>query len=93
MILKDLLVYESCIDGKMTKRTRAKECLDLVHTNMYRTFSVHAWVGYGYFITFNDDHSRFEYVHRKSNAFDTFIKFKVGSDNLLDIHTKSLQLD
>ena len=77
----------------MTKKTRAKECLELMYTDMYGTFSVHVWVRYGYFITFNDDHSRFEYVHRKSNAFDTFIKFKVGSDNLLDIHTKSLQLD
>ena len=35
MILKDLLVYESCIDSKMTKKTRAKECLVLAHTNMY----------------------------------------------------------
>ena len=31
----------------MTKRTRAKECLKLVHTNMYGTFSVHAWEGMG----------------------------------------------
>ena len=48
MIPKDHLVYKSYIDGKMTKRTRAKEYLQLVHTNMYGTFSVHAWEGYGY---------------------------------------------
>ena len=90
MILKDFLAYESCIDSKMTKKTRAKECLVLVHTNMYAIFSVHAWEGYGYFITFNDDYSRFEYVHRKSDALDTFIELKMGSDNLLGIHTKSL---
>ena len=35
MILEDLSIYESCIDGKMIKRTRAKGCLELVHTNMY----------------------------------------------------------
>ena len=82
MILEDLLVYESCIDGKMTKRIRAKKCLQLVHTNMYETFNVHAWGEYGYFITFSGDYSSFEYVHRRSDALETFIEFKVGSDNL-----------
>ena len=77
MILEDLLVYESCIDGKVTKKTRAKECLELVHTDMYGTFRVHAWGGYGYFIVFSDDYFRFGYVHRKSNTLDTFIEFKV----------------
>ena len=77
----------------MTKRSKAKECLELVHTNMYETFSVYAWGGYGYFTTFSDDYSRFGYVHRRFDALDTFIKFKAGSNNLLDIHTKSLRLD
>ena len=77
----------------MTKGIRAKECLELVDTNMYATFSVHAWGGYGYFITFSDDYSRFGYVHRRFDALDIFIEFKVGLDNLLSIHTKSLQLD
>ena len=82
MIPKDLLVYESYIDGKMTKKTRAKECLEWVHIDMY-----------GYFITFSDDYSRFGYVHRKSDALETFIEFKVGSDNLLGLHTNLLWLD
>ena len=77
----------------MTKRTRAKEYSELVHTNMYGTFSVHAWGGYGYFITSSDDYSRFGYVHRKFDALDTFIEFMARSDNLLGIHTKSLQLN
>ena len=89
MIPEDLLVYESCIDGKITKMTKAKECLELVHTNMYGTFSVQAWEGYGYFITFSDDYSGFEYVRRRSDALHTFIEFKARSDILL----KSLRLD
>ena len=64
-----------------------------MHTDMYGTFSVHAQGGYGYFITFSDDYSRFGYVHRRSDPLDTFIEFKAGSDNLLGIHTKSLRLD
>ena len=47
LIPENLLVYESYIDGKMTKRTRANECLELVHTDMYENFSVHAWEGMG----------------------------------------------
>ena len=43
----------------MTKRTKTKEFLELVHTNMYGTLSVHAWRGYGYFITFSDYYSKF----------------------------------
>ena len=89
----DLPIYESCIDGKMTKKTRAKECLVFVHANMHGIFNVHTWGGYGYFITFSYDYSRFGYIHKKSDAFDTFIEFKVGLNNLLGIHTKSLQLD
>ena len=71
MIPKDLPIYESHIDGKMTKRTRAKKCLELVHTDMYGTFSVHVWERYVYFITFSDDYSKFEYVHRKFDVLDT----------------------
>ena len=76
----------------MIKRTRVKEYLELVHTNMYGTFSVHVWGGYRYFITFSNDYFRFGYVHRKSDALDTFIEFKARSNNLLGIHTKSFQL-
>ena len=31
------------IDGKMTNRTRAKECLELVNIDMYGPFCVYAW--------------------------------------------------
>ena len=37
MIPEDLSIYKSCIDDKMTKRTRAKECLKLMHNNIYGT--------------------------------------------------------
>ena len=77
----------------MTKRTKAKECLELVHTKIYGTFSVLAWGGYGYFITSSDDYFRFGYVHRRFDALDTFIEFKAGLNNLFGIYNKSLRLD
>ena len=84
LIPEDLPICKSCIKGKVTKRTftakgyKAKEFLELVHTNGYRPFNVHAWEGYEYFITFTDDYSRFGYVylmHRKFDALDKFIEF------------------
>ena len=82
MFSEDFLVYESYLDCKMTKRTITKECLELMHIDMYVTFSVNYGEGM--------KNSRFGYVHRKSNALHTFIEFKAGSGSLLGIHTKSL---
>ena len=102
MIPNDIPVYKSCIDGKITKkpfitkRHRTKECLELMNTDVYRTFGVHTQTGYGYFITFIDKCSRFGYVylvHKKFNALDKFIEFKEESDNLLCKHIKEVQLD
>ena len=96
LILEDLPVYESCIKRKMTKIPftakgyRGNECLELEHTNMCGPFNVHARGGYEYFITFTDDYSRFGYVyqmHKKSNALDKFIEFKLGK------HIKVFQFD
>ena len=77
------------MEGRMTTQTRAKECLELVPTNMYGTFSVYVQGSYAYFITFSDDYYRFGYVCRKFDVLDTFIEFKMRSDNLLGIHTVS----
>ena len=65
--MKDLFVYESYIDGKITKSTfgffslkiRSMECLELMHIDMYETFSVHAWREYEYFIIFINEYFKF----------------------------------
>ena len=102
MILEDLPVCESCIEGKITKRPfttkgyRVKECLELVHTDVCGPFNVHARGGYEYFIVFMDDYSRFGYVylmHRKFDALDKSIEFKVELENQLGKHIKALQSD
>ncbi|KAK1591798.1 hypothetical protein Q3G72_013860 [Acer saccharum] len=81
----DLPTCESCLEGKMTKRTfsakgaRATECLGLIHTDVCGPMSIQARGGYEYFITFTDDYSRFGYVYlmrHKSDAFDMFKAFK-----------------
>ena len=61
MIPKDILIYESYIDGQMTKRPfitkghETKEWMELVHANMCEPFNVHAKGVYGYFISSIDE--------------------------------------
>ena len=46
VVLEDLPVYESYIEGKMTKkpfttkRVKAKECLELMHIDVFKSFHV-----------------------------------------------------
>ena len=74
-----LPVCEPCLEGKMTMWPfkaigyRAKEILDLVHTNICGPMSTSARGGYEYFITFIDDYSRYDYIYlmcHKSEAFE-----------------------
>lgn len=71
------------------KGYKIKECLELVYTNIYKPFNVHAWRGYGYFITFSDDYSKLGYVHSKFDTLNRFFEFKVKLD-LLGQHMKAL---
>ena len=98
-ILEDLSVYEYCIDSKMTKRPPlflkglgTKECLESVHTDVYKPFYVYAWKTW-VFDNFTNKYSRFRYEDRKSDALDKFIEFKAKSDNLFVKHIKALRLD
>ena len=79
----NLPVCESCLEGKMTKRSfstkgliRAKEPLELVHSDVYGPLNVQARGGYEYFVTFIDDYSRYEYVYLMQRKSETFGKFK-----------------
>ena len=66
----------------MTKRPfsakgeRSKEPLQLVHSDVCGPLSVQARGGYGYFVTFIDDYSRYGYVYLMHKNFETFGKFK-----------------
>ena len=82
----------------MTKRALyfkglgTKECLKLVHTNVYKPFCVYIWIVW-VFVHFIDKYSSFSYIDRKTDAFDKYIEIKVELDILLGKHIKTLQLD
>ena len=73
---------ESCLEGKMTKRpfnakgNRAKDLLELVHSDVCGSMSIQARGDYEYFITFTNDYSRFGYVYLMKWKFEGFEKFK-----------------
>ena len=65
----------------MTKRSitakgvRVEECLDLIHSDVCASFSVHARGGYEYFITFTDDYLRYGYVYLMKKIYEAMDKF------------------
>jgi len=75
--LLDLSYFEVCVEyikGKQTNirklgAKRAKDVLELVHTDICGPFPTTSWNGQQYFIMFIDDYSRYGYlylIHEKS---------------------------
>ena len=58
------------------KGYRAKEVLDLVHTDLCGPMSTSAREGYEYFITFIDNYSRYGYIYLMRDKSEAFEKFK-----------------
>ena len=95
-------VCESCLEGKMVTRPfkakgyRAKEPLELIHSDLCGPMSTQARGGYEYFVTFTDDYSRYGYIyllHHKSECFDKFKTYKAEVEKQLSKSIKSLRSD
>ncbi|KAI3468855.1 hypothetical protein Pfo_025518, partial [Paulownia fortunei] len=79
-----------------SKGLRAKEVLELVHSDVCGPISVQARGGYEYFITFTDDYSRYGYVYlmvRKSEALEKFKEFRNEAEKQLGKNIKTLRSD
>ena len=83
----DLSNFEVCVECIKEKwknirklvAERAKDILELVHTNICGPFPTPSWNGQQYFISFVDDYSRYGYlylIHEKSQSLDVFKSFK-----------------
>ncbi|CAA0807056.1 Uncharacterized mitochondrial protein AtMg00300, partial [Striga hermonthica] len=93
---------ESCLEGKITKRVfsskghRAEDVLGLVHSDLCGPMSIQERGGFEYFVTFNNDYSRYGYIfllHRKSECFEKFLEYKVVVEKQLGKSIKSLRSD
>ena len=88
-ILQDLDFsdFDTCVDyikGKMTakvRKTKIGRCtdvLDLIHTDIYGSFTPPTMGDFKYFITFIDDFSRYGHgalIHEKSDSLEAFKAF------------------
>lgn len=99
LVVEPMPVCKSCLEGKMTKRpfsskgNRAKDLLELVHTDVCGPINIRTRGVYEYFITFIDDHSRYGYIylmHRKSEAFEKFKEFRAEAEKQLGKSIKTM---
>ena len=102
LVVEPISVCESCLEGKMTKRSfsakgnRAPGLLDLIHSDVCGPMNIKAREGYLYFVTFIDDYSRYGYTYllrHKSEVFGKFKEFKAEAETQLDRSIKSLRSD
>lgn len=95
-------ICESCLEGKMTKRPftakgyRAKDVLELVHSDLCGPMTIQARGGFEYFVTFIDDYSRYGYIYlmrRKSECFEKFKEYKAETEKRHGKCIKTLRSD
>ena len=87
--------------GKTTNKRklgaeRAKDVLELIHTDICGPFPIVSWNRQQYFITFIDDYSRYRYlylIHEKSQALDVFKSFKAEVELQLGKKIKAVKSD
>ena len=99
--LSDFEVCVECIKGKRTNirklgAERAKDVLELVHTDICGPFPTTSWNGQQYFITFIDDYSRYSYLyllHEKSQSLDVFKSLKAKVELQLGKKIKAIKSD
>lgn len=94
---------EDCVFGKQPRTSfqkkaeyQAKQILELIHTDICGPITPESFSGKKYFISFIDDYSRKTWVYflkEKSEAFETFRKFKVMVENATDRRIKALRSD
>ena len=93
---------ESCLEGKMIKRPftekgyKAKESLELIHSDHYGPMNVKAIGGFEYFISFIYDYSSYDYFYlmkHKSGALENFKEYKAEVETLSSKKIKILGSD
>ncbi|XP_060957927.1 retrovirus-related Pol polyprotein from transposon RE2 isoform X2 [Cannabis sativa] len=100
--LKDLKFCKACQLGKNHRlpfplsQSRATQPLALVHTDLWGPSHILSKENYRYYIVFIDDYSRFSWIFPlsiKSQAFETFIKFKSLVEKQFNLPIKAVQAD
>lgn len=75
---------------------KSKSPLELIHTDLWGPTPEYSLDGYKYYISFIDDFTRYSWISSltfKSEAFDTFKRFKVLVEKQFSLPIKALQSD
>ena len=101
--LKCRIDCEECAEAKIARKPfpkqatyRAREVLELIHSDICGPMTVPSRGGAYYFITFIDDYSRWTSVSllkSKDEAYDMFVKYKTNMENLTNKKMKALRTD
>ncbi len=98
----NLEMCRSYMEGKMHRNafpmstSRAKDVLELVHSDVCGPLNKETFGGARYFVTFVDDKSRKVWVHtmhRRSEVFELFKEFKAAMENMTCKKIKVLRSD
>lgn len=93
---------KTCIENKMhnlsfnNNRNKAKDILEIVHTDVCGSFKTAGLNGERYFVTFIDDYSKIAKVYcikSKDEVFDCLVQFINESENLTGKKVKILRCD
>lgn len=91
-----------CIENKMhnlpfnNNRTKAKDILEIVHTDVCGSFKTTGLNGERYFVSFIDDYSKIAKIYcikSKDEVFDCLVQFINESENLTGKRVKLLRCD
>ena len=88
---------EPCLMGKMTKTLffgtmeRAKDLLEIIHTDVCGPINIEAHGRYRYFLTITDDLSRYGYIYLMKHKSETFEKFKEFQSEVKNHRNKKIK--
>ena len=99
---KEFLRCKMCIKSKMhnllfkNNRTKAREIMEIIHTDMCGPFKTTGVNGEKYFISFIDDYSKVTRIYcikSKDEVFDSLVQFVNENENLTGKRLKILRCD
>jgi len=98
----DFMKCKICIENKMhnlpfkNNRTRAKELLEIIHTDVCGPFQTTGFKGEKYFVSFIDDYSKIARIYNiksKDEVFEKLVEYVNESENITGKRIKVIRCD
>ena len=98
----EFMECKTCIKNKMynltfqNNRTKAKDILEIIHSDVFGSFKTPGIMDERYFIFFIDDYSKIAKVYcinSKDGVFDCLVQYINESENLTEMKVKTIRCD